>query len=40
MKTRQDNNVTNRIGIVYVETKTKLSRPIGSSAVYVEKQTG
>ena len=33
MKTEQDNDVTNHIGLVYVETKTKLSGPIWLGAV-------
>lgn len=28
MKTKLDNDVTNRIGVVHSKTKTKLSRPI------------
>lgn len=28
MKTRQDNDVTNRIGVVYAKTKIKLLGPI------------
>ena len=32
-KTRQDNDMINYIGVVYVETKTELSRPIKSGAM-------
>ena len=28
IKTKQDNDVTNQIGLVYAEIETKLSRPI------------
>ena len=38
MKTRQDNDVTNRIGLVYVKTKPQFSGPIWSGAVYDENQ--
>ena len=34
MKSRQDNNVIDLIGLVYVETKTELSGPIWLSVVY------
>ena len=37
-KTRQDNDVTNHIGIVYAKTETKLLGPIESSAIGVEKK--
>ena len=33
MKTRQDNNVTNNIGLVYVENDTQLLGSIGVGAV-------
>ena len=36
IKTRQDNDVTNRIGLVYVENNTKLSQPIELGAVHDE----
>ena len=39
-KTKHDNNVTNCIGLVYAETKTKLLGPIWLGAVYDENQTG
>ena len=34
MKTRQDNNVTDRIGVVYTKNETQLSLLMGSSEVY------
>ena len=40
MKTRQDNDMTNHTGVVYVENKTKLSCSIEPSAVYDENKTG
>ena len=33
MKTRQDNNVIDYTGVVYIENKTKLSWPIKTSAI-------
>ena len=36
MKTRQDNNVIDHIGLVYVEIETELSGPIWSSVIYYE----
>ena len=38
MKTRQDNDVTDHIGLVYAKIKTKLSRPISPGVVYDENQ--
>lgn len=40
LKTRQDNNVTDHISLVYTETKIELSGPIWSSSVYDENQIG
>lgn len=40
MKTRQDNNVTDRTGVVYGEIKIELSWSIGQDAVFHEKQIG
>lgn len=40
MKTRHDNNVTDRNGIVYAENDIELSWPIGSGADYDENQVG
>lgn len=34
MKTRQNNYVTNRIGLVYVENNNELLRPIRPGVVY------
>ena len=34
MKTKQDNDMTDRTGAVYVETNTELLWPIGSGANY------
>ena len=39
-KTKQDNNVTDRIGLVYDKFKTERSAPIRSGAVCDENQTG
>ena len=39
-KTKQDNDVTNRIGLVYVETEIELSGPLWSGVVYDEIQIG
>lgn len=36
MKTRQDNNVTNRIDLVYAKNDTKLSGLIRPSVIYDE----
>ena len=36
MKTRKDNDVTNCIGVVYVENEIELSWPIRPSVVYDE----
>ena len=36
MKTRQDNDVTQRMGLVYVENDIELLRHIGSSVVFEE----
>ena len=35
-KTREDNNMIDHIGLVYVEIKTKLLRPIWHGAIYEE----
>lgn len=40
METRQDNNITYSISVVYIETKIELSRPIQLSAIYGENQIG
>ena len=37
MKTKQDNDVTDRIDMFYVKTKTKLLGLIWPSAVYAKK---
>lgn len=39
-KIRQDNNVTDCIGVVYVEIGIELSRPIRQNKVYYEKKIG
>ena len=39
-KTRQNNNMTDWIGVVYVETKIELSWPIGSCGSCDENQRG
>ena len=36
MKTRQDNDMAHRIGLVYAENNTELLGPIGPCAVYDE----
>ena len=36
MKIRRDNDVTNRIGMIFTKYDTELSRPIGQCAVYVK----
>ena len=38
--TREDNDVTNHIGAVYIENNTELSWSIGSSGIYTENQIG
>lgn len=38
IKKRQDNYVTDCIGLVYVETKTELLGPIEPSVVYYENK--
>ena len=38
MKTRQDKEVNNCIGVVYVKTETELTRPIWSCVVYDKKK--
>lgn len=38
MKTRQDNNVIDRIGVIYAENDNELSWPIGLGANYGENQ--
>ena len=35
--TKQDNNMTNCIGVVYTKIETKLPWPVGQDAVYHEK---
>ena len=40
MKTIEDNDVTDRVGLVNAKTKTELSRPIWPSAICDENQTG
>ena len=40
MKTRQDNDVTHRIGLVYVEKDTEHSGPMWPSVVYDKNQIG
>ena len=39
MKTKQDNDVTDHIGVVYAENETKLSWLIGSGVICEEDQT-
>ena len=38
-KTRQDNDVIDRIGAVYTDIRTELSWPIRKDTVYHKKQT-
>ena len=38
-KTKQDNNMTNRIGLVYVEIETELSGPIWLGVVFDKNKT-
>ena len=38
-KTKQDNDMTNSIGLVYAKTEIELSRLIWPGAVYDENQT-
>ena len=40
MKTRQNNDVTDCIDVVYAETETELSGPIESGTICYEKQVG
>ena len=40
MKTRQDNDMTNRTSAIYAKKETKLSWPIGSNVVYDENSIG
>lgn len=40
IKTKQDNHVTDRIGLAYVETETKLSELMESGVVYDKNQIG
>lgn len=40
MKTIEDNDVTDRVGLVNAKTKTELSEPIWPSAICDENQTG
>lgn len=40
MKTKQDNNLTNRVGMFYTENDIELSWLVKSSAVYEENQIG
>ena len=35
-KTKQDNDMTDRVGVVYAENDTQLVGPIGSGVVYDE----
>lgn len=36
MKTRQDNDMTNHTGVVYIENDNELSRPIRPATIYNE----
>ena len=38
MKTRQDNNVTNHMSLVYAEIKIEILRPIWPGVIYDENQ--
>ena len=38
-KSKQDNDVTDHFGLVYVETKTELSGPIEHDAICYDNQT-
>ena len=38
-KTKQDNNVTDHIGLVYTKNNTELLGPIGPGTVYDENNT-
>lgn len=38
-KTRQDNNVINSIGVIYIETEIELLGPIKTSVISNENQT-
>ena len=40
MKTRQDNNITDRIGMVYVETETEMLGNIWPKMISDENQIG
>ena len=40
MNTKEDNDVIDHIGIVYIKNNTKLSWPIGSGGNYDENQIG
>ena len=40
MKTRQDNDVTNHIGVIYDEKKIEFSWPIKPGAICDENQIG
>lgn len=40
MKTRQENDVTDRIDLIYVKTEIELSIPIWTSVIYAENQKG
>lgn len=39
-KTRQDNNMTNNTGAIYIKNETEMSWPIGSGKVYDGNQIG
>ena len=39
MKSREDNNVTNCIGVIFIEYNIELSRPIWLCEVYDEDET-
>ena len=40
MKTRQDNDMTDHIDLVYTEIETKLSRPIWPRVIYDKNKAG
>ena len=39
MKTRQDNNMVDRTGVIYAKSETKLSWLIGLGIIYAETKT-
>ena len=39
IKTKQDNNITDHIGMVYADTETELSVPIWPTMIYDENHT-